>query len=83
MTYQQKQEKAKAYLREHKISFGNQEADDCAVEIFIAGMESNEEKYTYAINEFKDAYIKLFKFHCEEFEKREVKPLAFGVSYTE
>lgn len=69
LTHLQKQALAKKYLSDHNISFGNSAADDKAVEIYVAGIEELESQYNAVYREFKDAYISIFKFHCEELRK--------------
>jgi hypothetical protein len=66
LTYTQKEELAKKHLLSKQINFGNQMANDCAVEIYIAGLEHFEELYNMMLKEFKDTYKWMFRFHCEE-----------------
>jgi hypothetical protein len=61
MTILQKIEAAKEYLKSKQISFGSREADDTAVEIFIAGLNHKEALHEEVKKEFKQAYVLMFK----------------------
>ncbi len=69
LTYKQKEELAKNYLASKQINFGSQEANDRAIEIYIAGVDHEEEIYNKLRKEFIETYKWLFKFHCEELLK--------------
>jgi hypothetical protein len=66
LTYKQKEELAKNYIASKQINFGNEVANHCAIEIYIAGLERFEELYNMMLQEFKDTYKWMFRFHCDE-----------------